>query len=59
MINAAGLTTKQFANTADFEAYIRRTDYEVIRKLCFGVTVESSTGGDYQYQIRANISLNE
>ena len=58
LLTGLGFTTQQYANEADFDAYIRSTTYESGTKICFGITSLSSTGGTYQYKLRFNISLN-
>ena len=59
MITGYGYTTQLYATEADFEAFIRSTTYETGTKLCFGIAVLSSTlGGNYQYKLRFNISIN-
>ena len=52
------LTTQLFATEAEFDAFIRSGTYETGTKICFGITSVSSTGGNYQYKLRFNISNN-
>jgi hypothetical protein len=59
MLTGLGYTTHQFAAESDFESYIRSTSYPSVTNVCFGIVVTSSTGGNYQYKLRFNISNNK
>lgn len=57
MLTGLGYTPRTFSSEADFESYIRDTNYQTFsQKICFGITVQSSAASNYQYKLRFNIS---
>jgi hypothetical protein len=45
-----------FASEADMETYIRSPAYSGLPNICFAITVQSSSGNNYEYKLRFNIS---
>lgn len=57
MLTTLGYTPKLFVSESEFESYIRDPAYQTFsQKICFGITVQSSAGGNYQYKLRFNIT---
>ncbi len=58
MITSLGYRALNFSSEGDLESYIRNTNYQNTSLICFGITVQSSTSGNYQYKLRFNMSGN-
>ena len=58
MIGGLGYSVYNFSTEADLESYVRSTTYQASSQICFGITVQNSTAGNYQYKLRFNISQN-
>ena len=59
MVTGLGYTTVQYATESAMEDHIRAEGYATSTdKICFAVVVDSSSGGNYDYKLRFNISNN-
>jgi len=56
MLNNFGYTTYNYSSETEMETYIRNTAYQNSTQVCFGITVQNSTAGNYQYKLRFNVS---
>ena len=56
MLTNFGYQSILFSDETAFEDYIRSDDYQQKTQLCFGVTVQNSTDGNFSYSLRFNIT---
>ena len=52
-----GYVPQTFTDDLTFEQYIQSTSYASSKQICFGITVQSSTTGNYSYSLRFNMTL--
>lgn len=56
LLTNLGKTSTIFDSTAAFEAFLVDPAYGSPNAICFGITVESSTSGNYFYSLRFNMT---
>ena len=59
LVTGLGYTTISYASESALEEHIRSEGYSTTAdKICFAVVVDSSSGGNYDYKLRFNITTN-